>query len=214
MSESDGAVVEGIRDSRVPDRLWCVLEGGERLAVSPDLVLRYSLSPGRVLDAEELAALRADASRAGAKARALRALSARPMSREELKARLRQKGESAEDAEDAVELMERVGFVNDQEYARQIVRWCSRKGYGRQRVLSEFSRRRVPKEYWDEALEELPEPEETLDRLIDARLNSGSDAKEIKKLTDALMRRGFAGQAVRAAIRRHLDNTEGYEDWE
>ena len=77
----EGARVKSIGDSRVPDRLYLRLESGESITVSPDLVLRYGLCPGREISPEELEALRGDASREGAKARALRVLSYRPMSK-------------------------------------------------------------------------------------------------------------------------------------
>lgn len=213
MTDQDaGGLVKSIGDSRVPDRLYLRLESGESITVSPELVLKYRLSPGRELSAEELTELRGDASREGAKARALRVLSARPMSKAELKGRLRQKGESEEDADHVVELMERVGFLDDREYATQVVRWCAQKGYGRGRAVSELSRRRVPKEFWEEALQALPEPEDTLDRLVAKRLERGRDDTAIRKLTDALLRRGFAREEIRAAIRRFDENMELQED--
>ena len=108
--------------------------------------------------------------------------------------------------------MERVGFLDDREYASQVVRWCAQKGYGRGRAISELSRRRVPKEFWEEALQELPEPEDTLDRLVARRLQRGGDDAAIRKLTDALLRRGFAREEIRAAIRRFDENMELQED--
>lgn len=204
-------IVKSIAPSRVPDRLYLRLESGDSIQISPDIALHYDLFCGRELSAEELEQIRRDASRDGAKARALRVLSTRPMSKAELSDRLRRKGESEEDAENAVELMERVGFINDEEYARQVVRWCGGKGYGYHRAVSELSRRKVPREYWEDALTELPEPDNTLDRLVSRKAPRELDRDGLRRLTDALMRRGFDREDISRAIRRYTDEFEDME---
>lgn len=215
MPFEDGSdIVKSLHDSRVADRMYLRLESGDSIQISPDIALRYDLHQGRELSVEELEILRQDASRDGAKARALRVLSARPMSKAELTDRLRKKGESLQDAENAVELMERVGFIDDEEYAHQVVRWCAGKGYGYHRAVSELGRRKVPREYWEAALEQLPQPDDTLDRLVERRLKPGADRNDIRKLTDALLRRGFDRDDIRSAINRHTDQYEDQEDYQ
>ncbi|MDO4749955.1 MAG: regulatory protein RecX, partial [Eubacteriales bacterium] len=84
----------------------------------------------------------------------------------ELLEKLVEKGESREDAEAAVERLTELGFLNDRRYAGLVARHYAAKGCGRKRIESELFRRRVPRELWDEALEEVPPSDDVLDTLL------------------------------------------------
>ena len=66
----------------------------------------------------------------------------------------------------------------------------------------------VDRALWDEALEELPDPAEILDRLIKRRGGDLSDRRELKRISDGLMRRGFAWGDVKDALRRYTEIEE------
>ena len=51
--------------------------------------------------------------------------------------------------------------LDDEEYAGQIVRHYSAKGYGERRIREELYRRGIPREYWKDALAQQPETDET-----------------------------------------------------
>ena len=129
----------------------------------------------------------------------------RPHSEKELRDKLRQKGVSQADIDAVTALCLDYGFVNDEEYAGQIARHYSAMGYGPGRVRTELNRRGVPKELWDEALSELPEDTDTIDRLLAARLRGrdASDRRERDKAAAALFRRGFSWEEIRAAMNRY-----------
>ena len=76
------------------------------------------------------------------------------------KSRLVKKGAQEEDAESAVEYLERIGAVDDVAYAQMLVRHYSARGYGEARIRDELFHRGVPHENWDEALEALPDAQE------------------------------------------------------
>ncbi len=138
-----------------------------------------------------------------AKARALRYLEKRDYGRDELAEKLRQKGESEEDASRAAGRMEELGLINDERYAAQVVRHYAGKGYGRSRVREELYRRRLPRELWDDALSDMPETDETLERLLRQKLRGGVDDREaLKKAADALARRGFSWSEIQSAVER------------
>ncbi len=138
----------------------------------------------------------------------------RPHSEKELRDKLREKGASPEDIETVCALCIDYGFVNDAEYAGMIVRHYAGNGYGPGRIRTEFIRRGIPKELWDEALTELPEGTETIDRLLAARLRGkdASDRKERDKAANALFRKGYAWSDIRAALTRYgAEDDEYYE---
>ena len=80
-------------------------------------------------------------------------------------------------------------------------------------LCGQMYRRGVDRELWDSALEELPDPAEILDRLIQKKCRGElSDPREKKRVSDALLRRGFSWSEVRSAMGRYAEMEEdGYD---
>ena len=129
----------------------------------------------------------------------------RPHSEKELRDKLRQKGVAEADIDTVTALCVDYGFVNDAEYAGMIARHYAAAGYGPGRVRAELNRRGVPKELWDDALAELGGQDDTIDRLLAARLRGRdpADRKERDKAAAALFRKGYSWDDIRAALRRY-----------
>jgi len=129
----------------------------------------------------------------------------RPHSEKELRDRLREKGVSEADIETVCALCVDYGFVNDAEYAGMIVRHYAAMGYGPGRIRQEFRRRGIPPALWDAAFTELPEGTEAIDRLLAQRLRGrdASDRKERDKAANALYRKGYSWNDIRAALARY-----------
>lgn len=199
-------IIEKLEPSRhVPGRVLVWLEGEkDPLRVTENEVLSFSLYAGRALEEETYQALVSAGGLSGAKARGAKMLGARPLSKQELKRRLQQKGESEGDASLAADWLEDIGALNDPEYARAIVRHYTTRGYGSRKLRFELQRRGVPKELWDEALEEQDDPVDRVVRFLDSRLKGEKpDEKQLKRVTDALLRRGFGWGEVQSGLRRY-----------
>jgi regulatory protein len=196
------------------DRYYAELESGERLVIDLSAIADLALYDGRELDDEELASLREYSRRFGAKERALRLLEKRQMSRRELIKKLIEKGEDENSAEYAAELMERIGAINDREYAGAVARHYTRMGYGAGRVRQELMRRGIDRELWAEAIDEAPENSGKLDALLERKLRNTdfSDRKEVKKATDMLLRRGFSWSEIKEALGRYTDALNEYTE--
>ena len=111
--------------------------------------------------------------------------------------------------DDRGDFSEDIGALDDAAYAAALVRHYGGKGYGPARVREELRRRGVDRELWDGALEELPEAEDTLDALIRKKCRGDlTDPREKKRLSDALLRRGFSWSDVRAAMARYTEMLE------
>lgn len=194
---------------RKKGRFLLKLENDTILRVTEDELLRFSLRPGMELGEEELEALRASAGASAAKAAAANIIGARALSKKELTSRLVKKGTGQADAEAAAGWLEDIGALDDAAYAAALARHYGSKGCGPARVREELRRRGVDRELWDAALEELPEAESTLDALIRKKCRGDlSDPREKKRLSDALLRRGFSWSDVRAAMARYTDMLE------
>ena len=149
--------------------------------------------------------LKAEETLSRTKDRALRLLGARPFGERELYDRLVEKGESEQNAAAAVAWLVELRLLDDGEYAAMLVRHYAAKGYGARRIRDELNRRKIPRELWDAAMEELPEEDDTLDKLLRSRLR-GADADDraaLKRATDALARRGFGWDEIKAAVERY-----------
>ncbi len=134
----------------------------------------------------------------------------RPHSEKELRKKLADKGCSQQDIDTVTALCVDYGFVNDAEYAGMICRHYAAMGYGPGRVRTELARRGVPRDLWEDALEQMPEGSETIDRLLAARLRGRdpSDRKERDKAAAALFRKGYSWDDIRAALNRYGADTD------
>jgi len=196
-------VVKMTPSPRIKDCFIAEFDSGDKLSVTVNQIADFSVYSGRRFTEEEYALLSEAVSLARAKARALRALGSRPMSVKEMTDKLKQKGTSDETADEAVSWLEKAGFLNDEEYAGQIVRHYSEKGYGIGRIREELRRRGVPRELWDDVLEQMPETNELVLKLLRVKLKGKTpDKKEKDKAAAALMRRGFSWEEIRCAMNR------------
>ncbi len=191
-----------------PERVSLELESGEEIKATLSLVAELRLYTGKVLEDAELETLRASAALSLCKTRAVELLSYRPMSARELRDKLTQKGESPETASAAVDWLCEKGLLDDGRYAGMVVRHYAAKGYGESRVRQELQRRGVPRELWEEALRELPEPEDKLDAYLASKLKDPDDRAQVQKVSAALIRRGFSWEEIRAALARYRDGME------
>ena len=190
-------------------RFLVKLENGDILRVTEEEILRFALRAGLDLDGETLEAIRASVKTTSARTTAASMIGSRPLSKKELTRRLVRKGNEEADAQAAADWLEDIGAVDDASYAASLVRYYGSRGYGPARIREELRRRGVDRELWDAAMEEMPDSEEILDRMIQKRCKGDlSDPKERKRTSDALMRRGFSWGEVKAAMGRSAEMME------
>ena len=195
--------LEKIEPLDSPNYLRLIFEDGKRLKAPAFKVVELGLSIGSEVSPEEFLALENAQSLASCKERAVRILTASGLSKKELQKRLVQKGEREEDAAEAVRWLEELRLVDDLETAKQLVRSAALRGYGRVRAKSILYEKGIPKEFWEEALEELPEMDGAIDTFLRRKLEGKElDGKLIKKTVDALIRRGHSYHDIQEGLRR------------
>ena len=113
-----------------PERFLARFDTGEELRTTLAVVTDFHLRSGKELTSPELDALRAASERSRCRQRALRIIGARAMSVKELTDRLKEKGESPENAEDAAAWLQELHLLDDAQYAAMCVRHYAAKGYG------------------------------------------------------------------------------------
>ena len=207
---------------------WLVwLEDGSLIRVGEGDVVSLGLYTGKELTDDEGAALAAAEAGYKMNERAVNLLSARVMSRKELVDKLsvpaRRQSKAGEEgnepsaealeaereslrirAAETADRLEELGLINDEEYARSVVRHYAAKGYGARKLRDELYRRGVPRKYWEDALEEGETGEDALDELVRRRLRGEAPTREnLKKTSDFLARRGFGWEEISSALRRY-----------
>ena len=191
-------------------RVLVFLEDGACLKITEQELLDFGLRAGDDLNEATLAKLKEAAGVSNVKATAADIIGKRAMSRAALEKKLKEKGASEADARYAAEWLEAIGAINDADYAALLVRHYGEMGYGPARVREKLYEKGVPRELWDDALDQLPEGGNQIDRFLQGKLRGRTpDEKEKKRLTDALLRRGYSWVDVRAAW-----NRLGSETWE
>jgi regulatory protein len=185
-------------------RYWLTFEDGTKLALYRQTVEDFALFSGKELTEDLYSAQLEAAGAMSAKMRAVRIVAASSVSKKDLKHRLIQKGEAPSDAADAVAWMEEMHLLDDGQTARQVVSRCAAHGYCIQRAKQALYEKKIPKEYWEEALADYPDQTASIVSFLRARLTDLSDRREVKRATDALLRRGHSYSDVRRAF-HHLD---------
>ncbi len=193
-------------------RALVFLEDGACLKVTEQELLDFGLRSGDELDEKALGRLKDAAGVSNVKAAAADLIGKRAMSRRDLEKKLREKGASEADARYAAEWLEAIGAIDDAAYAAALVRHYGGMGYGPARVREKLYEKGVPRELWEDALEELPEDGGQIDAFLASKLRGRTpDEKEKRRLTNTLLRRGYSWSDVKAAWGR-LGTGEEFAD--
>ena len=174
----------------------------------------FGLYTGKELSDEEMETLQEAAGQMSAKMRAVRIVSASSVTKRGLEQRLVHKGEDPDQAKEAVQWISELNLLDDSRVAEQVVQRCISRGYGLQRAKQALYEKKVPKQYWDDALADYPDQLEKIVDFLSDRLGEEYDERELKRAIDALMRRGHSYAVIRKALNRlQLDQEEFPEEY-
>ena len=201
--------------SQSPDRAGrytVKFDDGTQMRLYRQTIQDFCLYTGMELDESQFAALEKAAGEMSAKMRAVRIVSASSVSKGDLQQRLIRKGEDPEQAKAAVSWMSELDLIDDRKTAQQIVQRCISKGYGLARAKQALYEKRIPKHYWDEALQDYPDQLDEIREYLRTHLDR-KDPKQVKRVIDALLRRGHSYGTIRRAMGEFsLDSEEFPEE--
>ncbi|HVW85874.1 MAG TPA: regulatory protein RecX [Bryobacteraceae bacterium] len=153
---------------------------------------------------------------------AVRYLSQRSASSEELKGKLRPRAATPADVDAAIARLKDVGYLDDRKFAESFASGrVENLGFGRMRVLTDLRARRVSGKLAEKAVERAFEGKaeaELIDAFIERRLPSLRNReriegdRELARAYRRLRRAGFTSGAVLAALRRLAAHPESIED--
>jgi regulatory protein len=151
-----------------------------------------------------------DPSRKRALNTALRILTRRDHSRYELVRKLKQRGFSKEDIDDAVSSCEKFDYVNDERTTKVYIRQLKRKGYGKKRVQLELSKKGLKGDriqgILDQSVSETDEREGAA-RILKKNSKRFEREKDSLKRRDKIYRflhaRGFSQGVIAENLKRY-----------
>lgn len=181
-------VVTEIRPAR-RGQLLLALDGRPWRELPVEVVARMLLRVGSELDRPRLRELRRELRRAEALAVAGRALRRRDHSARSIDARLERAGVAADAREQALETLQRVGYVDDERLAERRARVLCDRGWGDAAIAADLERQGVEAGAAQVALAALEPEHERVRRIVEER---GPGAKTVSYL----LRRGFDEDAV------------------
>lgn len=187
-----------------------VMSDSSEIKTSLSVISDLNLYSGRELDDEDIREIRMASSYSFCKTRALRIIGQQTLSKKELYTKLVNKGEDEANAEKICDWLEEVHLLDDSRYAGIVVRHYAAKGYGASRIRNELYRHGVPKQYWDEAFEQMPDQDDKIDKFIQTRLKDPSDKDQVRKISQSLARRGYSWTEIKNALERFQADDEDY----
>ncbi len=124
---------------------------------------------------------------------ALRALRARDRSVSELESRLQRRGVGSTEQRETLELLSRLGYVDDERFARSRAESLARRNCGDEMIRADLEGRGVSAGFVDAALAGLESERERAERIVASRGRSAKTAR-------FLAARGFSDDSVETVV--------------
>jgi regulatory protein len=184
------------------------IDGEFAMALDTQTLLEQRIDVGKELDDEELHELITLSNERRAKEKALWLISYRSHSKKELRDKIRRTCD-AEAADKAVERMEELGLVNDEDFAR---RYAEQLLYGKRlskrAAFYELRRKGIDQATAEEALAELDvDVHEQIRTLIAKKYHNINDEKIRRRAVAALQRLGYGWEEIKAVLEEYADGT-------
>ena len=185
------------------------IDGEYSFAVHADVLIKYRLLKGREINPQELEEILIAEELNRAKQVALNYLSYRPRTVEELRNHLLGKGFEGDHCQEVTSQMQKLGYLNDREYAKQ---WIQERKNARPRgkylLRQELLRRGIDKEIADDVIDQELTSDEAMQMiktLVDKKYRNArfSDFYELKmKMIPFLQRKGFSFELILAVLEK------------
>lgn len=195
-------------------RVAIYIDGTFWKSMHPDVFAASGLSVGMQIDETALETLAEQSNLKEAKEKALFLLSYKEYTARQLADRLaKDAGQQA--AEQAVERMEELGLINDEDYAERYARELSeRKLFGELRIRQEMRQRGLSEEQISFSLSLLQDdPDEKMQAILEKKYPAAmQDEKVRRRAYSALLRMGYTPSQARRALFTACRDEDGQID--
>jgi regulatory protein len=195
--------ITGVKERR--GRVRVSVDGEHWAELDAGVAIESGLREGAAFTWDELGPLRVAGERPLAMTRALNLLGYRARSEAEIRTRLARHPYAPETVEVVVGRLEELGYLDDEEFARQRAREKSRK-YGPRRVAADLMQSGVGREIVAEAVAEEFEGRSEIEDARSAvarRYNGVGSEAEARRVYGFLARRGYSAGVCAEVAREH-----------
>lgn len=182
------------------------IDGEFAMALDTQTLLENRIDVGKELSEEELHELIALSGERRAKEKALWLISYRSHSKKELRDKITRTCDR-ESAEKAVERMEELGLVDDEDFARRYAEKCIfQKHMSKRAAAMELRRKGIDRQIADEVLEDIEvDVQEQIRAVIDKKYRQIDDEKIRRRAVAALQRLGYGWDDIKEALESYDD---------
>ncbi len=206
MQETESIVIISIVGKRNTDSCFINLSNGESILCNIDLVAKYYLGRGKVIDEQLQGQLIADQRFIEVKKAAYRFATYKPRTRHQIADKLKQKGFEKTEIDYGIEFLKQFGIVDDAKFAMDFIRNKTKlKSYGISRIKIELRKAGVKEEYIDSAIT----AEYPLENVFELAIQAGTKKlrmlqnkpieKQKNSMVQFLVRQGFSWDVIKKA---------------
>jgi regulatory protein len=178
-----------------PNRRRVYLDGRFAFSVKLNVVAKFRLREGMELSSQQLAEIEQGEIRQECLDRAMKYLSGRLHSREELRKKLIRQEYSQQLIDEVLDELKRLGYVDDERFAKtKALSAAQHKHHGPRRAMMELMRAGVKKDVAEVAVGEVYESN---DNVAEARKLAQKQAARLRKLDPQVARRRLVGMLQR-----------------
>ncbi len=179
--------------------------------VDYDFVVTFDLNAGKEINSDVAAMLFNYEEFSAALKKAYNILSFRSHGKKELIKKLMSKNIEKQAAEYAAFYMVKKGYINDENYAIELLEYYNGKGFGKSRIRTEMIKKGLSKDIIDDVLEDFENDYKKIREILQNRY-SVQDLKDKKiknRAVSYLLRQGYSYDEIFSQIR---DYTEEYDE--
>ena len=173
-------------------------------SIDEETLVRRKIKIDDLVEPSDIYELQSESDYRKAREKALTYLGIRAYAKEELYRKLCIKYDE-ETSQKAVLDMDRMGYLDDERFARTRVAELNRKGKSKKIIEMKLFQSGVSRDVTAKVLEDLPDDEgEKLDKVIEKSYKNKLRENDKDKVIAALLRRGFSYTDVKDAIEKYL----------
>ena len=212
-------IIETVKAKKSGRNCVLLLDNGEELECSKDLVLRHNLIKGRILTQDALKRIINEQKVIDVKQTAYNYVSYKPRTEKQVRIRLAGKGFSNDECETALTFLREFDLINDVRYAESFIKdLLKKKPASESRIMIDMLKRGIPKSIAIEAIHKIYPVEAKYDMAVKAAAKKMKliRHKPIEKRKDSLIRYlqslGYEWDLIKRVVNDNFKDSELTED--
>jgi len=215
MIEKESYIIQSVKIIKGSSRCRVTLDTGDFFECSSDLVLKFKLGSGGIIDDVNINVIKKEQNVIEAKQTAYNFASYKPRTVFQLKTNLKDKGFADDEIEPAISFLENFGLLNDLEFALKFIKdLMNFKPAGKPKILFELTKRGISKNIAEDVIDSYFKEDDRLESAEKAlakklrTLAYKPTEKQKNAAISYLQRQGFDWDVINALIKKYFEDEE------